>query len=82
MKISNFLKLDIDYHLTMFQISWLSGSNFAIVFGNDVIMTSFVTVELSILHIFVEHNISYQPCKFQLFRMSGSNFTEGGGNTP
>ena len=42
-------------------------------------MTSFVIVELPNLHNFVEHNISYQPCKFQLSRMSGSNFTEGGG---
>ena len=30
------------------------------------------------LAYFVEHNISYQPCKFQLSKMSGSNFTEGG----
>ena len=28
LKISNFLKLNIDYHLSKFQISWLSGSNF------------------------------------------------------
>ena len=31
------------------------------------------------LAYFVEHNISYQPCKYQLSRMSGSNFTSGGG---
>ena len=53
--------------------------NFAIVFSNDIIMTSFIIVKLS---YFVEHNISYQPCKFQLSRMSGSNFTEGGGKHP
>ena len=45
------------------------------------IMASFIIVELSNLHIFVEHNISYKPCKFQLSRMSGSNFTEEW-NTP
>ena len=28
LKISNFLKLYIDYHLSKFQMPWLSGSNF------------------------------------------------------
>ena len=61
LKISNFLRLYIDYHFCKIQISWLSGSNFmevsvshrifAIVFGNDVIMTSFIIVELSNLRI-------------------------------
>ena len=83
-EISNILKLYTDYHLSKFQISWLSGSNFMEVsvgyqifplfFGNDVIMTSFA--------YFVEHNISYQPCKFQLPRVSGSNLTEGGRKHP
>ena len=45
-------------------------------------MTSFVTVELSKLAYFVEHNMSYQPGKFQLSRMSGSNFTGGWWKTP
>ena len=56
-----FVKLCIDYHPSKFQISWLSESNFmeisvrqenfAIVFGDDVFMTSFVIVELLNLHI-------------------------------
>ena len=41
-------------------------------------MTSFIIVKLFKFTCFVEHNISYQPCKFQLFRISGSNLTEGG----
>ena len=28
LKISHFVKQDIDYHAAKFQISWLSGSNF------------------------------------------------------
>ena len=36
---------------------------------------SSVIAEFSNLHIFVEHNISYQTCKFQLSRMSGFYFT-------
>ena len=40
---------------------------------------SFVIADLSKFAYFVEHNISYQPCKFQLSTMFGSNFTEGGG---
>ena len=56
LKISNFLKLYIDYYLSKFQIFWLSGSNFInfffpIVFGNDLIMTSFIIVKLSNLPI-------------------------------
>ena len=48
-----------------------------------LVMTSFIIVKLSKFACFVEHNISYQPCKLQLSRMSGSNFTEGGvENTP
>ena len=34
------------------------------------------------IYIFVEHDISYQPCKFQLSRMSGSSLKEGGGKHP
>ena len=46
-------------------------------------MTSFIIVKLSNLHFyFVEHNISYQPCKFQLSTMSGSGLTEGSGKHP
>ena len=40
-------------------------------------MTSFVAIDLSNFANFVEHNISYQPCKIQLSGMSGSNFSEG-----
>ena len=61
LKISNFLKLYIDYHLSKFQIFWLSGSNFMEVSVRyhifplflvyDVIMTSFINVKFSNLHI-------------------------------
>ena len=44
-------------------------------------MTSFIIVKLSNFY-FVEHDISYQPCKFQPSRMSGSSLTEGVQNTP
>ena len=60
----------------------LRRSEFCHCFGNDVIMTSFVTVLFSNLHIYVEHSISYQLCMFQLSRICGSNFTGGGGGTP
>ena len=50
-----------------------------LLFGNDDIMTAFVTTAVFKLEYFVEHNISCQPSKFQSSRLSGSNFTEGGG---
>ena len=40
------------------------GTNFAIVFGDDVIMTIICYYLDFKLAYFVEHNISYQPCKF------------------
>ena len=56
-----FFKLYMDYHLSKFEVFWLSGSyfmevsvkypHFPIVFGNDVIMTSFIIVMLLNLHI-------------------------------
>ena len=84
--ISNFLKLYIDYHLSKCQIPWLSGSNYMEVSIRHQILPLFFVMtplwgHLLLLSfqicIFVEHNISYQPCKFQLSRMCGSNFTEG-----
>ena len=47
----------MDYHLSKFQISWLSGSNFMEVsvryqiFTLFLVMTSFIIVKLSNLHI-------------------------------
>ena len=81
LKISNLLKLYIDYHFSKFQISWLSGSNFMEVSVRHQILSLFLVMTLFLAY-FVEHNISYQPCKFQLSRISGSNFTEGVKNTP
>ena len=52
-----FLKLYIDYHLSKFQIFWPSGSNFMKVsvryhiFPSFFVMTSFIIVKLSNLHI-------------------------------
>ena len=57
LKISNFLKLCIDYHLYKFQISWLSGSNFMEVSVRYqilplfLVMTSCIIVKLSNLHM-------------------------------
>ena len=51
----------MDYHQSKFQMSWLSGSNFMeisvrreilpLYFGNDVIMISFIIVQLLNLRI-------------------------------
>ena len=47
--MSNFGKLNIGYHLSKFQISWLFGSNFmeVNVRPQNTIMTSFMTDDLS-----------------------------------
>ena len=77
----SFVKLNIGYHLSKLQISWLSGSNFMEVSVGppkhhyDVISYHRVFN----LAYFVEHDIGYQPSKFQWSRMSGSNFMEGSG---
>ena len=76
-----FVKMDIGYHPSKFEISWLSGSNFMEVSVRppkhhyDVISYHCV----SKLAYFLEHGIGYQPSKFQCSRMSGSNFKEGVG---
>ena len=49
---------------------------FFIVFGNDIIVTSFPVTRFSNLHI-LWNLPGYQPAKFQLCRLSGSSFTEG-----
>ena len=84
MKISNFVKLNIVYHPSKFQISRLSRSNFMEVSVRppktplcrhyDVISYHCV----SKLAYFVDHGIGYQPSKFQCSRISGSNFMKGG----
>ena len=84
MEISNFVKLNISYHLSKFPIFWFSGSNFMEVSVKppkhyyDVILYHCI----SKLAYFVEHDIGYQPSKFQCSRMSESNFIEGGGSPP
>ena len=75
------------YHPSKFQISWLSGSIFMEVSVRHEILSLFLVI-MSLWHhllmlrfkvaYFIQHSISYQPCKFQLSRMSGSNFTGGG----
>ena len=56
--------------------------HFPIVFGNDVFYDVSYYCSAFKFANFVEHNISYEPCKFQLSRMSGSNLTERGGKHP
>ena len=91
LKISDFLKLDIDYHLSKFQIFCLSGSNFMEVSVRYQILPMFLVMTSLWRHllllsfqicIFCRTYISYQPSKFQLSRLSASNFTEGVENTP
>ena len=48
-----------------------------IVFGNDMIMTSFLVTWSSNLHILWNLPKGYQPAKFQFFKLSGSSFTKG-----
>ena len=82
------MKLNIGYHPSKFQVSWLSRSNFMEVSVRpqkhhyDVIMTSILIIVFPKLEYFVEHNIGYQPSKFQSSKMSESNFMEGGGTPP
>ena len=57
---------------------WFLGRpHFSIVFGNDVIMTSFLVTCFSNLHIFVEFTKGYHPAKFQCCRFSGVKFYKG-----
>ena len=77
LQVSNLLVIWIEFYG-----GYCRTPNFATVFGNDVIMTLLIIVEVSSFVYVVEHNISYQPYKFQLSTMSGSDFTEGVQNTP
>ena len=87
-KISNFVKLDIGYHPSKFQISWLSWSNFMEVSARPPKTPLWRHYDVNSYHCvskfayFVEHNIGYHPSKFQFPRMSGSNFMDGGGKDP
>ena len=79
-----FVKLNIGYHFSTFQASWLSGSDFMEVSVRpqkhhyDVISYHCVFK----LAYFVEHDITLQPAKFQCSKMSGSNFMKGGAPPP
>ena len=78
-KSHSFVKPNIGYHSSKFQIPWFSGSNFIEISVRppkhkyDVISYDWV----SKLGDFAEDDIGYQSSKIQCSRMSGWNFMKG-----